>query len=125
MLFDEYNDVLTDALKPVGLQHGFIMTSEGTFWRHFIYKDAGVRTFLWGMIKRPIRKVIAEVVAEPAAIVPFMQGARKATLMQVTVQDGQYEAVIREVVNALNAVVHQGGRSAYMPIHELNVIGSV
>ncbi len=124
MLFYEYNDVLTDALKSQGLHHGFIMTHEGTFWKHYIYKDDGVRTYLCGMIKRPIRKIVAEVVAEPAAIRPFMQGAHKATFMCVSVRDEQYKKVIQEAVDAVNTLVSRGGAAAYTPTHGFNVIGS-
>ncbi len=121
LLFDEYNETLNSQLQKHGLKHGFVMFKEGEFCRHLIYLENGTESTLWGLVKRPRRMKVAEIVTEPSSIVPFMQGAAKGAGVSCTLLNPAYADAVESAISAVNNLV-AGGGSRVFPPSELNVI---
>lgn len=121
--FTEYTEFLDQQLKEHGLKHGFELFTEGEFYRHYIYIDDGVESRFFGLVKKPRRIYVAEIVSEPNSIVPFMQGARKSPLVLCEILQSEYTQSVRSVINAVNALVIKGGETTFLSSgSELNVI---
>ena len=119
MFFEEYDNLLSELTAQYGLRHGYLALNEGLLAKHFIYKDMGVKIFLWGLIKKPRRRYVAEIVVERDVQVNGYIGYLTFGHFSVRLLDESLREVVEEISQQVICANPQG---VFSVKRKLNII---